>query len=412
MSELTFDEKLDRYAYTIVHTGLNIQPEQELYVSADVTQAPLARLVVRHAYEAGAKNVVVQFGDEGVGRLHYDYKPAEAFLEFPEWRALLQNGMAKKGAAFLFISSEDPEAMKGIDQQKLVNAIRASNEACKDWRDGMDFGRNVWCIVGAASPAWAQRVFPDLDEDEATKKLWQAILHTARCDTDEPDAAWSAHKADLEARRAWMNEMHFEKLHYTASNGTDIWVELPADHVWQGGGATTQSGTFFFPNMPTEEVFTSPDYRKTSGRVVASLPLNHAGSLVDGFEMTFEDGVVTAYSARIGEDVLKGIFDTDEGARRLGEIALVPKTSPIKQTGILFLNTLFDENAACHFAVGMGFPDCYEGGTEMSKDELLAAGVNNSSTHVDFMIGTDDLHIEGVRHDGEVVTIFDNGTWA
>ncbi len=406
------DARLEKYARLAVETGCNLQPGQELYVNADVTQVPLVRHIVRCAYEAGAANVTTQFGDERIGRMNYDYKPADSFKDYPAWQAELQNGVAQRGAALLFVSSEDPQAMAGVDQAKLMNRVLAANEACKEWRDGMDFGHNVWCIIGAASPAWAARVFPDLPEDEAVEKLWEAILHTARCDGDDPAAAWAAHQNSFDERKAWLNEHRFDALHYSNALGTDITVGLPANHIWNGGGDTTVGGTPFFPNMPTEELFTSPDRLRTEGTVVASMPLNHGGALVEGFQLTFAGGRVTDYSAESGYDVLRQIVETDDGSHYLGEVALIPKTSPIKQTGILFLNTLFDENASCHMALGMGFPDCFEGGRDMDKEALMAAGVNDSATHVDFMLGTDDLAIDGIAADGTTVPIFRDGDWA
>ncbi len=407
-----FEEQLEKYAELAVKTGCNLQKDQELFVSADVSQTPLVRLIVRCAYESGAKNVTVNFSDEKIGRMNYDYKPAEAFKRFPEWRAVLQNSMANCGAAFLFIDSDDPQIMAGVDQTKLMNWVIASNKACKAWRDGMDFGRNVWCIIGAASAAWATRVFPDKTPEEATETLWRAIFHTARCDGADPANAWAAHKRSFDERKKWLNDQHFDALHYENSLGTDITIGLPANHIWNGGGDTTVGGTDFFPNMPTEEIFTTPDRLRADGTVVASMPLNHSGSLVDGFRLTFAAGRVVDYSAETGEDVLRQIIETDEGSHHLGECALIPSSSPIKQTGILFLSTLFDENASCHFAVGMGFPDCYDGGRDMEKDDLAAAGVNDSATHVDFMLGTDNLSIDGITADGTCVPIFRNGTWA
>ena len=408
----TLDEKLKRYAELVVKVGCALKEGQEFYVSADVSQVQLVRHVVRCAYESGASNVHVQWADEVVGRMNYDYKSVESFKEFPEWRATLLNGMAKRGAALLFISSEDPEAMSGIDQAKLMNWILASNKACRDWRDGMDYGRNVWCIIGAASPAWAKRVFPDLPEEEATAKLWDAILHTARCDGEDPAADWAAHERSFHERKAWLNSQNFEALHYTNSLGTDITVGMTDKHIWEGGGEITVDGTFFFPNMPTEEIFTTPHRLHTEGLVVSSIPLNHDGALVEGIRIRFEGGRAVEYSATRGEDVLRQIIETDEGSHYLGECALVPKTSPIKQTGILFLNTLFDENASCHFALGKGFPECYDGGRDLNKDELAAVGLNDSATHVDFMLGTDDLCIDGIKPDGTVVPVFREGTWA
>lgn len=407
-----FEEQLEGYARLAIAKGCNLQPGQELFIAADITQAPLVRKLVKEAYERGASLVTVRWGDEVTGRLQYDYRSIESFEEFPDWQALMQNGLANRGAALLFVTSEDPEALSGIDQRKLVANTIAANRACRDWRDGMDFGRNVWCIIGASSPAWAKRVFPDLDEDEAVDRLWDAIFATVRLDEDDPLAAWDRHAAAFTDRRAWLDGLHLDALHYTSSLGTDFTVGLTAGSIWQGGGSETVSGTFFFPNMPTEEVFTTPDRSRADGVVVAAMPLNHNGALVEDFTITFADGRVTGYSARRGEDVLREIIETDEGSHHLGEVALIPSTSPIRKQGILFLNTLFDENACCHIALGMGFPDCYEGGLEMTKEELFEKGVNDSATHVDFMIGTDDLSIDGITSDGSIVPLFRNGVWA
>ena len=405
-------EALQKYAHLLVAGGCNLQPGQELYVSADVTQAPLVRLVVAEAYGMGASNVTTYYTDEQVSRINYLEKSLEQFADFPEWRAVLQNGVARRGAALLFISSEDPMGLAGVDPKKLSTFQVAATKACKEWRDGMDFGRNVWVIAGAASPAWASRVFPDLPEDEAMEKLWAAILHTARADGADPCADWLTHDESFVERAAWLNEQKFTALHYTNSLGTDLTIGLNADGIWAGGGETTVSGTRFFPNMPTEEIFTSPDYRRVDGVAVASMPLNHGGALVQDFRVEFQGGRVTGYHAKQGEDVLASIIDTDEGSHYLGECALVPYGNPIQQTGILFLNTLYDENAACHIALGRGFAECLAGGRDMSAEELKERGVNDSLTHVDFMIGTADLNIMGVRPDGTEVPVFINGVWA
>lgn len=408
----TFEENIEKYARLVIRAGCNLQKGQELFLVADLNDAVLARALTKEAYEYGASNVTVRWTDEITGRMQYDYRPLESFKVFPDWQALLQNGMAERGAALLFITSEDPEAFAGIDQRKLVARTKAAHEACKAWRDGMDFGRNVWCIVGGASPAWARRVFPALPEDEAVARLWDAIFTTVRVDTPDPIAAWEAHKNSFAKRRAFLNGAHLDSLHYTNSLGTDFTVGLTPGSRWEGGGSETVGGTYFFPNMPTEEIFTSPDLARADGTVVASMPLNHAGSLVEDFSLTFEQGRVTGFKAAKGADVLEQIIETDEGSHHLGEVSLIPRTSPIKKTGILFLNTLFDENAACHVALGMGFPDCYEGGLQMSKDELVAAGINESATHVDFMIGTDDMHIMGTTAEGDKIEIFRDGDWA
>lgn len=408
----TLDENLRTYARLVIRSGCNLARGQELFLVSDIANAQFVRALVREAYDNGASKVTVRWGDEVVGRMNYDYRSLESFSEFPDWQALLQNGMARRGAALLFVSSEDPEAFSGVDQRKLVAYTRAAHEACKEWRDGMDFGHNVWCIVGASSPGWARRVFPDLPEDEAVSKLWDAIFTTVRVDTPDPIAAWEAHRRSFDRRRAFLNEHRFDSLHYENSLGTDFTVGLTPKSRWEGGGSQTTDGTFFFPNMPTEEIFTSPDRSRAEGTIVASMPLNHAGSLVEDFSLTFKDGRVTDFSAKRGADVLESIIETDEGSHHLGEVSLIPRTSPIKKTGILFLNTLFDENAACHVALGMGFPDCYEGGLDMDKDSLMKAGVNESVTHVDFMLGTDDLDIVGTTREGEQIQIFQDGDWA
>ena len=407
-----FQTLLDKYANLIVKAGCNLKKDQELYISAEISNSDLVRKIVRIAYLQGAKDVIVRFYDEQISRMNYEYKPTSAFEVFPDWQALLQNGVAKRGAALLFITSEDPEAFNGIDQNKIATFRKAAHVACKDWRDGMDLGRNVWCIAGAASPAWARRVFPELSESEAVEKLWQAIFKTARVDTPDPIQAWEDHKNSFSARKAWLNEQHFDKLHYKNSLGTDITIGLTKGSTWHGGGAETVSGTYFFPNIPTEEIYTSPDRNRADGIVYSALPLNHDGTLIENFSLTFKDGRVVDYKAEKGYATLKEIIEIDEGAKHLGEVALIPYNSPIRETNILFLNTLYDENASCHFAVGMGFPDCYQGGLNMTKEELLKAGINDSVTHVDFMLGTKDLDITGIKENGEEVPIFRNGNWA
>lgn len=405
-------EALKKYAHLLVCGGCNLQPGQELYVSADVTQAPLVRLIVAEAYAAGASNVTSYFTDEQVSRINYDCKSVERFSEFPEWRAVLQNGVAERGAALLFISSEDPMGFAGVDPKKLSAFQVAATKACRAWRDGMDFGRNVWVIAGAASPAWAARVFPDLPEEEAMERLWQAILLTARADGDDPLADWRAHDESFRDRTAWLNQQRFDALRYRNSLGTDLVIGLNPDGLWAGGGETTVSGQRFYPNMPTEEIYTTPDWRRVDGVVVASMPLNHGGALVRDFRVEFKDGRVCAWSAAKGEDILTSIIETDEGAHHLGECALVPYGNPIQRTGVLFLNTLYDENAACHLALGRGFAECVEGGRDLDAEALKERGINDSMTHVDFMIGTADLIITGIKANGEEVPVFVNGVWA
>jgi aminopeptidase len=411
-AQTTQTAKLIKYAQLIIRAGCNLQPGQELLLSASTDCVEFARLLTAEAYGQGARHVTVRFGDEKIARLHYENCALEVFEHFPEWQALLNNSMAREGAAVLSIISEDPLALTGIDQRKLVANARASHAACKEFYDGLDQGRVAWCIAGAAAPAWARHVFPTLPPEEATAALWEAIFTTTRVNTPDPIAAWQQHRASFNERKAWLNAQHFDALRYTNSLGTNLLVGLNARGVWQGGGDVTVGGTEFFPNMPTEEIFTTPNRLRAEGIVYSRMPLVHHGSLVEDFWLRFEGGRVTECHARVGQDVLEAIFTVDEDAGRLGECALVPWASPIRQSGILFFNTLYDENASCHLAVGQGFPDCLEGGQRMDEEELKAAGVNKSATHVDFMIGSADLCVTGIHADGSEDAVFCNGEWA
>jgi aminopeptidase len=404
--------QIKNYARLIIQSGVNLKAGQELYLSVEAECLPFARILVAQAYAQGARHVTVNLHDEAISRAHYDNCALEVFETVPTWAAERSNSMAREGAAVLTITSEDPQAMAGIDPAKPVANAKAAHVACKEFYDGLDQGRVVWCIVGAAAPAWAQHVFPDLAPEDALAALWDAILKTVRIDTPDPVAAWAQHRASFNERKAWLNGQHFDALHYTNGLGTDLTVGLNGKGLWQGGGDVTVDGTEFFPNMPTEEIFTTPDRLRANGVVRSSMPLVHHGSLVEDFSLTFKDGRVTACEAKTGQDVLEAIFAVDEDAARLGECALVPWTSPIRESGILFYNTLYDENASCHLAVGQGFPDCLEGGQEMDEDALKAAGVNKSATHVDFMIGTADLSVTGIKADGSEVAIFSDGEWA
>ncbi len=408
---MELQSRLEKYAELIVHKGCALKPDQELYISAPLQTVEFTRIVARKAYEAGAKLVTIAWGDDVCGRMAYDYAPMEVFENVPAWSAERNNSMARNGAAILTILSDDPEVMKGVDQKKIIARTVASHAACKEFYDALDFGKCVWCIVGASTPQWASKVFPELGEDEAVEKLWTAILDTARVDED-PLAAWDAHKQAFAQRKKWLNDQHFDALHYTSNNGTDFTVGLLEKGHWEGGGQETADGTYFFPNIPTEEIFTSPDRLRADGIVYSALPLIHNGSPVKDFWIRFEDGKAVECDARVGKDVLQGIIDTDDNSCRLGECALIPFDSPIRNTGILFLETLYDENASCHLALGKGFPDCYDGGYEMNSEQLLQAGINDSATHVDFMIGTKDMNIDGIKADGTQVAIFKDGNWA
>ena len=405
-------DQIDLYANLLVKKGVALARGQELVLQAPVEAADFARRVVRAAYRAGAGHVTVLWVDDTVSRLTYENCPVEFFEHTPSWQVEQLNSLAEAGAAFLFLEGQDPAALKGVDPAKPATAARAHNTECRSFRDGMDFGKNVWCIAGVPVVAWAREVFPTLSPAEALYRLWVLILEVARADGEDPESAWETHNASFEKTKRFLNSHRFDALRYESSNGTSLTVGLPEGHVWDGGAGRTQDGVTFFPNIPTEEVFTSPDRLRADGVVHSALPLVRAGQMVRDFWLRFEGGRVVDFGAEQGREVLRHIIETDENSCRLGECALVSKNTPIRQSETLFFDTLYDENASCHLALGMGFPECLEGGVNLDKDELLARGVNQSSTHVDFMIGTDDLNIWGVAADGTETPVFVNGQWA
>lgn len=409
-------ERLKNYARLLVTAGVNVQKGQELVVNAPVERADFARLVVAAGYEAGAGHVTVVWNDDAITRLNYENVELDYFKTTPSWRVEQLNSLAAQGAGFLWLDGDDPAALAGIDPAKPATAAKAVSTQCKVYRHGLDFGENSWTIAGVPTEAWATTVFPDEGPAQAVEHLWTAILDVARV-TDDPVGAWEQHNASFVRQMEFLNDHHFDHLHYTSSNGTDLTVGLTDRHIWIGGcehttAASQYPNVRFFPNMPTEEVFTSPDRMRVDGVVHSALPLIHHGNRVDGFWLRFEGGAVVDYDAAEGRDVLKQIIETDENSMRLGECALISKNTPIRQSGVLFYNTLYDENASCHLALGKAFPECYEGGLDLTKEELLARGVNDSATHVDFMIGAGDLDIVGVKADGNEVQVFANGQWA
>lgn len=403
--------KLERYADLIVRKGVNVKPGQEVVVQAPVDVAAFVRLLVARAYAVGAGHVTVIWNDDAVTRLTYENVDASWFETVPAWQREQLDSLAEAGACFIFVEGADPEALKGIDPAKPAAASKARNTQCVKYRHGMDFNINPWCIAGAPVAAWVRQVYPGVEDEVATYRLWCAILSVARADGDDPEAAWELHNATFEKNLRLLNERHFDRLHYTSANGTDLWVGMTDKHVWEGGSSSTPDGHVFFPNIPTEEVFTSPHCERVDGVVYSALPLVRHGNKIDRFWLRFENGLVVDFDAEVGRDTLASILDTDEGARRLGEVALISKNTPIRETETLFYDTLYDENASCHLALGSGFPECYEGGYAMTQDDLRDLGLNKSGTHVDFMIGADDLDIMGVTADGEEIPVFVNGQW-
>lgn len=404
--------QISKYADLIVRKGVHVKKGQEVVVQVPVELAEFARLLVARAYAAGAGHVTVIWNDDELQRLTYENVDIEWFATTPEWQRVQLDSLAAAGACFIFVEASDPEALKGIDPAKPAAASRARNTQCKEFRRGLDFNINPWCIAGAPVASWARHVFPGEPDEVAVYRLWRAILSVARADGEDPEAEWELHDATFSKNLRLLNERHFDALRYTSGNGTDLVVGMTDKHVWEGGCSRTPEGHEFFPNIPTEEVFTSPDCRRVDGVVHSAMPLVHNGVKIDRFWLKFEGGRVTDFDAEVGRDALKSILDTDEGGRRLGEVALISKNTPIRQSNVLFYDTLYDENASCHLALGVGFPECYEGGYEMSQEELLAVGVNASATHVDFMIGTDDLDVVGISADRTEVPVFVNGQWS
>lgn len=403
---------MDKYANLIAKVGINVQKGQPLVINAPVEGAEFVRLLAKHAYRLGATEVHVNWNDGELTRMKYENAPMEVFENFPKWYADGLEDYAEKGAGFISISAQDPYLLKGIDPKKIAANNKSSSMALKNYYKYTMNDLNAWCVMSIPTKAWAKRVFPDVPEDDAVEKLWDAIFKATRMYEDDPVAAWEEHLRNIEKRVNFLNEKSFKKLYYKSSNGTDLTVELPEGHIWAGGGGKNAKDVFFVANMPTEEVFTMPHKYGVNGVVHSTKPLNYGGNLINNFNLTFKDGKVVDFKAEEGYDVLKDLLELDEGAKRLGEVALVPYDSPISQANIIFYNTLFDENASCHFALGKAYPTNLKGGPEMNEEELDKAGVNDSLTHVDFMVGDKDLSIVGETKDGERIQIFENGNWA
>lgn len=402
---------LEKYAELAVKTAVHIQPGQSLWINAPIHVPELVRLIVKKAYEAGAKNVHIEWQDEICTQLKYKHAPDEAFEEYPMWRAQAVTEFSEKGGAFLFIDSDDPELLKGIDPKRIQTFSKAAGTALAKWREYMSAKKMTWSIIAAPSANWAKLVFPKLEADEAVEALWDAIFKAVRVDRDDPVKAWEEHNNSLLAKRAYLKDKQYKKLHYRGP-GTDLTIELPERHLWNGGISYNEHNNTFNPNVPTEEVFTSPLKTGTNGVVRSTKPLSYRGNLIENFSLTFENGKVVDFTAEKGYESLKAMLDMDEAARYLGEAALVPHRSPISDSKLIFYSTLFDENASCHLALGNAYPTCIEGGAKMSREEIERAGLNRSMIHVDFMIGSAELDIDGITASGEAEPIFRNGNWA
>ena len=407
----TFEENLEKYAELAVKVGVNVQPGQPLYIGASIESAEFVRLVVKKAYEAGASHVIVDWGDDEVTRLRYELAPEASFSEFPDWIPAMRQELIDMNAAFMNIVSQSPDLLKNADPNKIATFQKTAGQALEGYRQAVQSDKVSWTVIAAPSAAWAAKVFPDKPEADQVPALWDAIFKAVRADTEDPVAAWKKHDETLHEKVEHLNERKYAKLHYTAP-GTDLTIGLPEGHLWAGAGSINAKGNEFMANMPTEEVFTVPHKDRIDGYVSSTKPLSYSGNIIDNFKITFESGRISAVEAEQGEDVLKHLIEADEGAKSLGEVALVPHSSPISTSGILFFNTLFDENASNHLAIGSAYAFCVEGGKEMDRAELEAHGLNQSITHVDFMIGSDRMDIDGILDDGTREPIFRGGEWA
>lgn len=408
---LKFERNLTKYAELAVKIGVNIQPNQYLYIAASIESAPFVQIVTKIAYESGAKNVFVDYTDDQVTRTRYELAPEDSFDFFPPWKIQEREWLAEQGAAFMSIVSQSPDLLSGIDSNRIAAFQKAAGTALNKYRQYVQSDKISWTVIAAPSKKWANKVFSNLPEEEQVTALWDAIFKATRSDLEDPVQAWADHNNNLHEKVDYLNEKSYSKLHYTAP-GTDLTIELPKGHLWCGAGSVNEKGDEFMANMPTEEVFTVPHKDGVNGYVSSTKPLSYGGNIIDNFKITFKNGRIVNVEAEQGEDVLKKLVATDEGSHYLGEVALVPFHSPISQSNILFYNTLFDENASNHLAIGSAYAFCLEGGKTMSREELLENGLNQSITHVDFMIGSDEMNIDGITDDEKSEPVFRKGNWA
>lgn len=403
--------KLDKLAEVAIKVGLQLQKGQDLVLTAPLAAVPLVRLITAHAYKAGASMVTTFYSDEETTLARYRHGHDESFDRAPNW---LYEGMAKayeNGAARLAIAGDNPMLLAEQDPAKVGRANKANSIAYKPALEHISNFDINWNICSYPNPSWAKLVFPDLPIEEAVRKLADAIFAASRVDRDDPVAAWAEHNAELKKRSTWLNGERFAALHFTGP-GTDLTVGLADGHEWHGGASTAKNGVTCNPNIPTEEVFTTPHALKVEGHVSSTKPLSHQGTLIDDIQVRFEGGRIVEAKASKGEAVLNKVLDTDEGARRLGEVALVPHSSPISASGVLFYNTLFDENASCHIALGQCYSKCFLDGASLSQEQIKAQGGNSSLIHIDWMIGSDKVDIDGISADGSKVPVMRKGEWA
>lgn len=402
--------RLKKYAQLIAEAGVNVQKGQEVFISAGLDQPEFVQMLVEACYRRGAARVVVDFDYQPLQKLHVKYCSLEVLGGLNGYEKARWEHYVEKLPCRIRLVSDDPDGLKGIDQAKQQKARQQLFPLISGYRDAMD-NRYQWCIAAVPGEAWARKLFPEATKHQAVEKLWEAILSASRV-TDDPLLAWKEHNADLETRCDYLNRLGIDELRYRASNGTDFTVGMMAEGMFRGGGDTSLQGVFFNPNIPSEECFISPKRGRAEGTVVASMPLSRDGQLIEDFRIRFENGKAVEWHAGKNEQLLTNIITSDEGAAYLGECALVPFDSPIRRSGLLFYNTLFDENAACHLALGRGYADTIRDFEHRTMEECRAMGLNHSMIHVDFMIGTEDLSVDAVTRDGKTVPVFRNGNWA
>ena len=408
---MNLEKNLEKYAELAVKVGVNIQPGQTLLVRTPIECAPFVRKVVKKAYDLGAKEVHIEWSDEECSLIKYLNAPEETFNEFPKWISDQYVDIAKNGGAFLTIYAQNPDLLKDVDPKRVANAQKASAKALQEWRSYTLSDKSKWSIVSVPTVSWSKKVFPGVSEEEAVEKMWEAIFKCTRVDQEDPIEAWNKHNKDLKTRMNFLNDSKFKKLYFKSSK-TDITMELPEGHIWASGASKDPNGIDFNPNIPTEEVFTLPHKFGVNGIVASTKPLVYGGNVINNFTLTFKDGKIVDFTAEEGYETLSNLISTDEGSHYLGEVALVPFKSPISDTNIVFYNTLYDENASCHFAIGTAYKSCIENGDNIPEEELDKYGINFSMTHVDFMIGSSDMDIVGETANGEKVQIFKDGNWA
>jgi len=407
---MDINHNLEKYADLIVNIGLGLHKGDKLSIRMSEDSLPLARLVAKKAYQNGVSDVRLDFSDDTITLDRYLEASDEAFVTFPEYLVDFNENLFKDNYNVVNLYAPNPDLLKPADPARIAQWQKVAGIASKRIQHYTMQNKVKWCIAAVACPAWAEAAFPDLTLEEGMKKLWENILMATRVDQPDPIAAWEEHDLSLKAHRKFLNDARFDRIHYKGP-GTDLMVGLVKNHVWEGGSGFSQKGDRFFPNIPTEEVFSMPDADRVDGTLRATMPLSVRGQIVDKFHFTFKDGMVVDHDAEVGKQILDDLLDMDEGAKRLGEIALVADNSPISNTGILFKNTLFDENASCHFALGAAYSENLEGASRRSEEENRKLGMNNSLIHVDFMVGAKDVTVTGIKEDGTEIVLLKNGDW-